>query len=235
MYDVIVLGATFAAAGIAHTYGKSCLILEESMYAGGEFFGALQYGTGYNKKVQGEAANLQKRFEESNIYSCDAEIYPYLQEADILFGSKLVSAEKNESGFTCTIFGMDGFRTFEAKQVVDTRCSETMCLSKTFNLLLESKETPVFSGVEIANAGLGNHYVLRMPVALSCGYAAARAAAQKLVRQFSETQKLLLSAWVFDYQVQADYPQTRDGIFYLPSKLYENPVLAFAAGLEVKV
>lgn len=235
MYEVIVLGATFTAAGIAHTYKKNCLVLEQSLQAGAEFYGALQYGTGYDKQVQGEAATLQERFAESNIYSCDAEIYPYLQEAEILFGSKLVSVEKTATGFRCTTHGVEGFCAFEAKQVIDTRCNEKMSLSKTFNMLMESKGTPVFSGVTAAKAGMEDHYTLTLPVSLSCDFPEARAAAQKIVRQFSETQKLLLSAWVFDYQVQEGYPKTRDGILYLPSKLYENPVLAFAAGLEVRV
>ena len=53
--------------------------------------------------------------------------------------------------------------------------------------------------------------------------------------QFSETQKLLLSAWGFDFQVKADYPKIEDGILYLPSKMYADPLLAFGAGLEVRV
>ncbi len=233
MYEVIVLGATFAAAGIAHTYKKNCLVLEQGLQAGTEFYGALQYGTGYYESVQAEAAALAKAFAEGSIYSCDAEIYPYLQEADILFGSKLAEVEKTESGFVCTVHCVDGFHSFAAKQVIDTRCNEKMALSKTFNMLMESKETPSFSGVEIAKAGLDHHYVLRMPVALSCSFPEARAAARKIVEQFSQTQNLLLSAWMFDYQVNPDYPKTKDGILYLPSKLYKNPVLAFAAGLEV--
>jgi len=235
MYEVIVLGATFAAAGIAHTYKKNCLILEQGLQAGAEFFGALQYGTGYDKQVQGEAAALQKRFAESNIYSCDAEVYPYLQEADILFGSKIVSVEKTETGFVCTTHGVEGFCTFEARQIIDTRCNEKISRSKTFNLLMESKEAPAVSGTTAAKAGMEDHYTLRLPVSLSCSFPEARAAAKTVVEQFSETQKLLLSAWVFDYQVQEGYPKTENGILYLPSKLYENPVLAFAAGLEVRV
>lgn len=235
MYDVIVLGATFAAAGIAHACKKNCLVLEQSMQAGGEFFGALQYGSGYEKQVQGEAAILRERFLNSNIYSCDAEIYPYLQEADVLFDTQIVSVEKTETGFLCTAHGVEGFCAYEAKRVIDTRCNAEMCHSKTFNLLVESKEMPAFTSVTIEKAGLENHHVLRLPVALSCGYADARAAAKKIVEQFSETQKLLLSAWGFDYRVKADYPKTEDGILYLPSKMYENPVQAFRAGLEVMV
>ena len=235
MYEVIVLGATFAAAGIAHTYKKNCLVLEQSMQAGGEFFGALCYGAGCDRPLYGEAAKLQERFASSHIYSCDAEIYPYLQQADVLFDTQIVSVKKTEKGFLCTTWGVEGFCEYEARCVIDTRSSEKMSHSKTFNLLVESKETPAFSGMTIEKAGLEDHYVLRLPVALSCGYADARAAAKKIVAQFSETQKLLLSAWGFDYRVKGDYPKTENGILQLPSKMYADPVLAFGAGLEVRV
>ena len=43
MYEVIVLGATFAAAGIAEQCKHNCLILERRAQAGYEFFGALQF------------------------------------------------------------------------------------------------------------------------------------------------------------------------------------------------
>ena len=39
MYDVIVLGATFAASGIARQYKERCLVIERRAQAGYEFFG----------------------------------------------------------------------------------------------------------------------------------------------------------------------------------------------------
>ena len=234
MYDVIVLGATFTAAGIAHTFKKNCLILEQSFQAGSEFFGALQFGSGYdNKPKRNESAALQERFLDSDMYSWHTEIYPYLQQADILFGTQVSSIQKTDNGFLCVAYGVQGFYTYEAKQIIDTRSNEEISVSKTFNLLIESSETPVFSGVFFEKAGLENHYILHLPVPLSCGYPEARKMAQNVVRQFSETQKLILSASVFDYQIKADYPKKRDDILRLPSKAYNNPILAFEVGLEV--
>ena len=43
MYDVIVLGATFAAAGIAQQHKEKCLVIERRAQAGYEFFGALDF------------------------------------------------------------------------------------------------------------------------------------------------------------------------------------------------
>ena len=44
---------------------------------------------------------------------------------------------------------------------------------------------------------------------------------------------MILSADEFDYQVKDGYPKTEGNIFYLPSKAYENPLLAFDAGVSV--
>lgn len=208
MYEVIVLGATFAAAGIAHKYKEKCLVLERRMQAGYEFFGSLYCGVG------------------------SACIYPCFQACHTVFGTGLVEVKPCDGGFACVTHGIEGFRTYKAKRVVDTRCNGAMSLSKTYNLLIESKETPAFSNVSWEKAEGENRYVLRCPVPLACGYTEARAIVQAVVQHFSETQRLILSADEFDYQLRGDYPRTEGGILYLPSKAYEDPARAFAAGEE---
>lgn len=206
MYDVIVLGATYAAAGIACRQKKNCLVLERRTQAGYEFFGTIG-----SESVP--------------------SIYPSLGEADVLFGTEVVSVEKTDEGFACMTHGVGGFRSYEAKKIVDTRCNAEMSIAKTYDLLIESKETPAFSGVCWEKTEDENRYVLRCPVPLSCGYVAARGIARNVIRGFSETQRLILSADEFDYQVKAGYPKTEGGILYLPSKAYEDPRLAFEAGM----
>lgn len=206
MYDVIVLGATFAAAGIAQKLGEHCLVIERRAQAGCEFFGAL--------RNLGEEAELHSRFDHCGL----------------LFCTGLVAVEKTPEGFSCVTHGVDGFRTYEAKQVIDTRCSAEMCCSKTYNLLIESKEEPAFVNVKWERAKGVNRYLLCCPVDLSCTYPQAREMALALVKQFSETQRLILSANEFDYRVKGQFPNEDNGILYLPSKAYETPELAFEAG-----
>lgn len=210
MYDVIVLGATFAAAGIAQQYKEKCLVIERRAQAGYEFFGALNFTV-----------------EET-------EIYAHFKSCDTLFCTELVSVEKNSDGFACVTHGVQGFYTYYAKRVIDTRCNAEMSLAKTYNLLIDSKEKPVFSNCCCEKTGGENRYIVFCPVPVSCGYAEARAVARSIIGQFSETQRLILSAYEFDYHIKKGYPKTQNGILYLPSKAYENPRLAVAAGLEVK-
>lgn len=205
MYEVIVLGATFAAAGIARQLEKKCLVLERRAQAGYEFFGALRFDIG------------------------EAAIYNWLKSCDTLFCAELIRVKKTETGFACQVHGVNGYCTYYAKKVVDTRCNEAMSLSKTYNLLIESKERPAFDCAHCEQIS-EDRYLISCPVPLSCGYVQARRIALDLITQFTQTQRLILSASAFDYRVKPDYPQNEDGILRLPSKAYDSSSCAFEAG-----
>lgn len=206
MYEVIVLGASFAALGIAESLGDKCLILERGLRAGSEFFDAL-------------------RFTEAEAELCSA-----LRNCSVLFGTDVVSVEKTDHGYACRVFNARGFTTYYAKRVIDTRCREGQCLSKTYNLLITSDTKPSFEGVHAEKASGENRFLLCCDVPLSCTYAEARGLLLPLITELSASQRLILSANAFDYRVKADYPKTEDGILYLPSKCYESPDLATEAG-----
>ena len=236
MYEVIVLGATFAAADIAHKYKEKCLVIERQVRAGYEFFGALHFGSDFSRAVSSEAAHrLQANFlgKHTGVYGCDSYIYPFFKECFTVFGAEVISTKKTDAGFLCVTHGVAGFCTYKAKRIIDTRCNAEMSKVKTYNLLIESKCDPAFSGVSWEHAAGENRYILRCPVPLDCEYMEARSMAMNTVQSFSETQRLILSADEFDYQVKDGYPKTEGNIFYLPSKAYENPLLAFDAGVSV--
>jgi UDP-galactopyranose mutase len=112
------LGATFAASGIAQQYNKKCLVIERRAQAGYEFFGALDFTV-----------------EET-------EIYAHFKSCHILFCTDLVSVQNTDNQFACVTHGVQGFYTYYAKKVIDTRSNAEMSLSKTYNLLIDSKEIP---------------------------------------------------------------------------------------------
>ncbi len=190
MYEILVLGATYAAAGIAHQYRENCLVLERRAQAGYEFFGAGQ----------------------------NAEIYSYLKECHTVFCAEPVSVEKTEDGFLCVTHGVDGYRSYTARRVVDTRCNAAMSHAKTYDLLVENR---------------GRRAVMKCSVPLSCGYPEARRIAHKAILNFSPEERLILMADEFDYCIKEGYPKEKDGIFYLPSKAYATPSLAFEAGASL--
>ena len=207
MYEVIVLGATYAAAGIAQKYKENCLVIERRLQGGYEFF------CGQSQEP----------------------IYEIFGRCHTVFSAEIVEIQKTEKGFTCLTHGVDGFRSYEAKDIIDTRCREDMCLSKTYDLLMESDKTPDFANVTWEQGNKDNRFVLHCPVPLDCTYPQARAIVKGIVEQFAEGQKLILSADAFTYQVKPGYPKMENGIFLLPSKAYETPDLAYAAGLQMEV
>lgn len=187
MYEILVLGATYAAAGFAERYQEKCLVLESRAEAGYEFFGE-----------QGR------------------RIYTELNRCRTLFCVRVVSVERTEDGFLCVAHGVEGFHSFRAKRVVDTRCTAAMSDSKTYNLLIDRR---------------GRREILRLPVPLDCSFAEARGIAKKKMEGFSE-ERLIYMADEFDYQVKEGYPKEENGILYLPSKAYGSPDLAFAGGVR---
>ncbi len=234
MFDVIVLGATFAAAGIAQTYQKSCLVLERSTRAGNEFFGALNFGKNYEEPICAEeAAQLKRKLLDSGLYGGERNLYPCFQNTNILFQTEVVSVKPTDGHFVCVTHGIDGYASFEAKRVIDTRSRDAMCCAKTYNLLVESAKVPLFSGVVTEKAPGENRYFLRCAVPVDCGYQEARQVAFGVMQNFADDQKVILSADGFDYKIKEGYPKNEQGILYLPSKAYDNPALAFQAGLEV--
>ena len=208
MYELIVLGATFAAAGIAEKHQGNCLVIERRMEAGYEFF--------------------------CPHFDTDLEIYPHLQKADLLFGTDVVSVEKTEKGFSCIVHNVEGFAAYEAKKVIDTRCSAQMCEAKSYDLMIVSGTKPAFPGVACKPVDQQKHYILSVPVALQCSYPEARATVLELVKQFSSSQRLIYSAGEFNYQVKAGYPKEENGILLAPSKAYGDPMQAFNAGKELE-
>lgn len=205
MYDVIVLGATFAAAGIARQYKENCLVIERRLQGGYEFFGA----------------------------DADVPMYEIFKGCHTVFSAEVVSVEKTENGFLCLTHGVDGFRSYEAKRIIDTRCRGEMCVAKTYDLLMESPEVPAYPFCEKAKGE--TRYILRCPVPLDCTYPQARAVVKEIAEQFSANQRLILTADAFTYQLKPGYPKVENEILQMPSKAYATPTLAYEAGLTVEV
>ena len=55
-------------------------------------------------------------------------------------------------------------------------------------------------------------------------YAQARQRIKQLSESLSEEYKIAFIADCFDYEVKSGYPIEKDGIFYMPSVAYKNPV-----------
>ncbi len=209
MYEVIVLGATFAAAGIASRLKENCLVIERRGDGGYEFFGGQFFA---------DTENLS--------------VYSFLKECNAIFCADICSVQKGENGFICETHGVDGFVSYEAKRIIDTRATASMSSSKTYAMLIDSKKPPLFQDLICKKAKGENRYILELPLPINCDFSEARRKALELVENFSESQRLILLADEFSYTLKKGYPKEEDGILLLPSAAFKTPKLAFCAGEE---
>ena len=209
MYEVIVLGATFAAAGIASRLKEKCLVIEGRGNGGYEFFGGGSF-----------AADE------------DFSVYPFFKECHTVFCAEICSVESCAEGFVCETHGVDGFFSYKGKRVIDTRATADISEAKTYDMLIESAKTPSFKSAVCKKVKGENRFVVELSVPLFCSFGEARLRASELVKGFLPTQRLILLADEFSYTVKPDYTKEADGILRLPSKSVKTPKLAFLAGEE---
>lgn len=240
-YEIIVLGATFTAAGIAQKYKEKCLIVERSTLAGYEFLGALNFGTEYNCQLKSiDAKNLLETFKQKNafngericLYDCAVAFYRLLEGKNVLLNTEIISVEKTSEGFECTVHSVSGYHTYKAKTIIDTRVHDNMYNTKTYNFSVDG----IGDLIEIPNVicekwGFEHNYILRCPVSSEDNFIDARKMVTEYIKKLPKGFKLLCLANDFDYNVNEEYPKYIDGILYMPSKAYKNPVLAFDAGV----
>lgn len=242
-YDTIILGATFTAAGIAAERPDSCLILDRRPHAGYEFINALSFGTGYEMPPRSDRAillkaELQKRgvFSDGtlNLFPCAPALYQLLERCNVLLNMELLSVTLENGLFTVTAHGVSGYRTFHARKVIDTRTAADQVHSKSLNVLINCDDgsIPVLPSEVITEKwGFPNDLVVKCAVAPEADYIQARKAVADLIRTLPEGCRAALVADCFDCSLKDNRLAESNGITYLPSKQFANPILAFDAGV----
>lgn len=242
LYDVIVLGATFTAAGISAVLGEKCLVLESRPQVGYEFLNALSFGTNYSTRpVTPQARRLEEEFHARDVFQggipclfpCAPALYGLLQDNPVLLNMQILSVERNAEVFIVTAHGVSGYRRFRAKAVVDTRTPKEQVRSRTLNLLLSCPDGQLPAlpdGITAQSTAIPTEFILKCPMPPTCDYLQARTAIAALIRQFPDGFKVNLVADCFDDVLSAPHPG-ENGVQLLPSKQFINPLLAFDAGV----
>lgn len=243
MYDVIVLGATFAAAGLLQAYNGRCMVIERRPQAGYEFFNALNFGTGYEKRLQTkEALALRQKFVEKKafqgdrvcLFDCASSFYELLKGKNVMLNMETVNVTPTADGFSVTAHGVSGYRTYSAKKIIDTRVRRDMIAEKTLNLLISGENcdpTDLPKTLKTEKWGYETDILIKCPVDVNANYIEARRAVADEIKQLPKKYKAAMVADMFDCRLKGTYPEEKDGITYIPSCAYENPLLAFDAGV----
>ena len=244
-YDVIIIGATFTAAGLVKAYGNRCLVLERRPQAGYEFLNAINFGTDYDTPLKScEAKELYTKFKEKDafdgerlcLFSCAELLYRIFEGNNIMLNMEIISINKAEDGYEVTAHGVSGWRTFTAKKIIDTTVRSEMIEEKSLNILVNAdKETelilPENIKAETKRWGYEGDTLIKCFVDKDANYIAGRSQVANVIEQLPKEYKVALVADSFDHAVKPGYPKVENGILYISSCGYKNPLLAFDAGV----
>ena len=240
MYDLIILGGSFTAAGIL-AKKDNCLVIERNSFLDGDFINALNFGSDYDCQLESnEAKELFEKFKNRNAFSqdriclfdCAIPLYDMLKDEKVLLGTEIINIENKGDYFEVTAFNNAGYSTFKAKKIVDTRIIPDCIKSKTYNILIDGTgELPNIADTTVEPWGFNHNYVIKCGLALSDSYTTARAKVKEIVEQLPTNHKLVLSATNFDYQLTENFKSEENGIYILPAKAFKNPLLAFDKGV----
>lgn len=242
-YKIIVLGATFAAAGIASACGDDCLILERRPQAGYEVFNAINFGCNYESPLESlQAKQMYQQFVLKGAFSggriclfpCAEALYRLLENKNVLLNMDILSVVRENGIFTVTACGVSGCRTFTADQVVDTRVHPHMVREKSLNLIIntdrEDAQPP--TGVSGEKWGYPGDLLVKLPVPREWDYLQARKAVLDYVSALPERFRVVFVADCFCWTADGAFPEERDGIYYLPSVQFANPLVALDEGVR---
>ncbi|MBD2846603.1 hypothetical protein IDH44_15490 [Paenibacillus sp. IB182496] len=228
-YDLIIVGATTTALGVAQAVqGRlKTLIVNATEMVAYEFVNTYKQPELY---TQGAAYNAQFR-----------EL-----EADVLLGTEVVSVAKSaDGGYTLELLGPGGYRTVTGARLVDTTLErEAAAEGKSLNaLLIQQQGEPLpalqWPGMELVPETHDHAYttaILKFDCAPQWDVAEAR---HRLVEAWLERPEALQSwrmaaiAFCFDERTQAG--QWAEGTRYavLPAAAYARPEESIAAGGEL--
>ena len=244
-YDVIIIGATFSAAGMLQVFGDKCLVLERRPQAGYEFLNSMKFGK-FDKEPESKEAKefLQKLKDKGlfteygvNFFDAASNLYSYLVGKNVLLNMEIMSIEKVEGGYKVVCCGVSGIREFTASKIIDTTPRKGMIEKKSINFLAgpaDENKAPIsdFAGIKTYPSGMKLDRICKLDLGCDEDYAQAR---QKIyditVMDEFRGYRLNFVADAFDITPKAPAFAEDGGITYLTSCAYENGIDAFDAGV----
>ena len=241
-YKIIVIGATFAAAGIVSACGDDCLVLERRPQAGYEVFNAINFGHSYETQLKSlQAKQMYQDFSQKGAFSgericlfpCAEVLYRLLENKNVLLNMDILSVVRENGIFTVTACGVSGCRTFTADRVVDTRVHPNMVREKSLNLIINTDREGLLppAGVSDEKWGHPGDLLVKLPVSREWDYLQARKAVLDYVSTLPEAFRVVFVADCFCWTVDGTFPEEKDGICYLPSVWFANPLVALDEGV----
>ena len=259
-YDLVILGATSAALGIAKVAGDRyhTLILNPTSMVAYEFINAYKPGTGWEREPESLPARMiREELLSENILcpgnSGNAHIYSAgsvfckafrALKADILLETGLVSVKEKNGGYELSVYCVGGFQTIPTDCIIDTTEREAGVRNKSLNCLLVNRDQSepfpsVFpEGAEFYPDGdeTVNSAVMRYPVSIDTTLYQAR---HQLIEYWAQRPegaknwKIAAIGLCFDVTPSTGYRKISKTHFLLPSAWQDTSLSAIDAGVAL--
>ena len=226
-YDLVIIGATVTALGIAKTAKASCktLILN---------------------RTEMVAYEHVYTFKSPGVYSQGAQYYKEFYDlgADILLRTEITEINKDEEGYTLEIFNNAGFQKVHAKILVDTTTErETEISEKSLNSILVNRKKSVFPKIEWnnflfidENDEKFNTVIMKYNCDVNLSIYEAR---HRLIDLWQQRPKEL-DGWViaaigfaFEEKPLNRYIKKDENYYIIPSAYFDTPAASMEAGEEL--
>ena len=259
IYDLVVIGATFAGLGAAYAEKGNVLAVERRSQIGYEFIGAYNPATAWilREAETEEGGRLKNELIKEGILSDDMRIYMpevqsflyyriYRDRLPVLLMTEVIAVEKQQGIYEIEIYNASGISRLTAKRVLDTTEGLSLrpedrpkILRKSINAFLyggeEAETIPAEEGMQIFPANRKGEALLSLELDVAANYIYAR---QKLHDRWIRRKKSLAS-WTI--ALMADCMgivldrrcfAAAEGHVLLCSACFENPLEAFEAGIK---
>lgn len=252
-YDVLIIGATCAALGIAQALDDRArvVIVDSGAMVAGEFVNSFRPCEHAQLKPETDAGRqvLDMLVRYDAVHEANAAFYPAgcvfckalaQLSADILLDTQILSVEERQEGYEVSAFGCAGHMNISAAVVIDTTYNASIIKEKSLNCLLVSKDAQVPA---FLNNGSIRIYALsdaqprkaiaRMVVSADTDLFAAR----HMLVDFLHDNAAQMSGWkvcaiALCFDVRCETPQVNTGHnrYWLPSASFSDPIAAIDGG-----
>jgi len=253
-YDVVILGATSAALGVASELKQrhKILIINKTSMVAYEFINAYKVGVNWDRDPETELSKDIKRelikegiisCEKTHIYSAGPLFYKFFKDldVDILLETEIISVQKEECDYRISVFNIGGHKTIKANYIIDTTEQQAGIESKSLNCLVVNKKKDEFPSVEMDEIEIYreadkiiNTAVMKYKCPLDFTLYKAR---HELIEKWRNRPKeatdwkIAAIGLCFDVVPQVGFKQIDKYHFVLPSAYYDNPLAAIDAGV----
>lgn len=255
-YDIVILGATSAALGLANELKQKykTLIINRTSMVAYEFVNAYKRGENWNVEPETEFGRaireelLREKIitkEEAHIYSAGPIFYKAFKDLgiDILLETELISVKKEYEGYIISVYNVGGHDTIKARYIIDTTEREADIKSKSLNCLLTNKKKDVLPPIKLDGVEIYKEVDNKINTAIlkyNCPLDTSLYEARHQVIETWRNRPQELADWkiaaiglCFDVVPRVGFKQIGKFHVALPSAYYDNPLAAIDAGVNL--